>query len=126
MFVRTRDLLPCRVFRLFSSVLIPLSPDRGLTLSPNRVLHIRPQISTERPLLFIVRLICIDSVVYQEIKSRIGIKLSTYDLKAPSTPQNDSSNSVIRGITTTVSFSFIDQSLFQSKIVINLNFQNIS
>ena len=36
---------------------VPLYPDRGLTLSPNSVLHVRTQISTERPPPIIVVLI---------------------------------------------------------------------
>ena len=36
---------------------VPLSPDRGLPLSPNSVLHVWHQISTERPPPFIVGLI---------------------------------------------------------------------
>ena len=40
-----------------------------------------------------------DSVVFQGTKSRIHIDLSTAYLKAPSTPLNGSSNSVISGIT---------------------------
>ena len=36
---------------------VPLSPDRGLPLSTNRFLHVLPQISNERPPLFIVVLI---------------------------------------------------------------------
>ena len=57
MFVCTRAILPCHVFVPCFSVRMPLSPDRGLPLSPNSVLYVRPQISTESPLLFIVELI---------------------------------------------------------------------
>ena len=60
MFVRTHAILPGRVFGPCSSVRMPLSLDRGLPLSPNSVLHVRPQISTERPPPFIMGLICID------------------------------------------------------------------
>ena len=56
-FVCTRATLPCHIFGLCPSVCVPLSPDRGLPLSPNSVLHVRPQISTERPQQFIVGLI---------------------------------------------------------------------
>ena len=56
-FVCTRDILPCRLFGLCSSVRMPLYPDRGLPLFPNSVLHVQPQISTERPSQFIVGLI---------------------------------------------------------------------
>ena len=56
-FVHTRAILPCCIFGTCSSMRMPLYPDRGLPLSPNIVLHVRPQISTERPPLFIVGLI---------------------------------------------------------------------
>ena len=58
MFVHTHVILPCRIFGPCLSVRVPLSPDRGLPLYPNRVLHVRLQISTERPPPVIVRLIC--------------------------------------------------------------------
>ena len=56
-FVHTRVIFPCHIFGPCSSVRVPLSPDRGLPLSPNSVLHVRPQISTECPPPFIVGLI---------------------------------------------------------------------
>ena len=56
-FVRTRVIILCCVFVLCLSVRVPLSPDRGLPLSPNSVLHVQPQISTKRHLIFIVGLI---------------------------------------------------------------------
>ena len=59
-FVCTRAILTCHVFGLCLSVRVPLSPDRCLPLSPNSILNVRPQISTEHPLLFIVGLICND------------------------------------------------------------------
>ena len=57
-FVHTRAILPYRIFGPCLSVRVSLSPDRGLPLSTNSVLHIRPQISTKRPPLCIVGLIC--------------------------------------------------------------------
>ena len=56
-FVHTRSILPCRFFGMCLSVCVPLSLDSGLPLSLNSVLHVRPQISTERLLPFIVVLI---------------------------------------------------------------------
>ena len=55
-FVRTRAILYCHVFGLCLFMRVPLSPDRGLPLSPNIVLYIQPQISTELPLPFLVGL----------------------------------------------------------------------
>ena len=57
MFVHTRAILPCCIFGPCPSVRMPLSPDRGLPLCTNRVLHARPQSSNERPPPFIVGLI---------------------------------------------------------------------
>ena len=56
-FVCMRVILPCRSFGPCSSVRVPLSRDMGLPLSPNSVLYVRPQISTERPPPVIVGLI---------------------------------------------------------------------
>ena len=50
-----------------------------------------------------------DLVVFLGSKPCIGINLSTDDLKAPSTPINGSSSSVISGITTLFSLRNIDQ-----------------
>ena len=72
MFVCTHDILPCCVFGPCLSVHVPLSPDRGLPLSPNIVLHVLPQISIERPLPFIVVLIRYD----MPIKIPVPIKLT--------------------------------------------------
>ena len=57
MFVRTRAIPPCQFFGQCLYVRVPLSPDRGLPLSTKIVLHVQPQISTKRPLPFIVGLI---------------------------------------------------------------------
>ena len=57
MFVCKRAILPCCIFGLWLSVCVPLSPDRGLPLSNNSVLHVWPQLSTEHPPPFIVGLI---------------------------------------------------------------------
>ena len=43
-FVHTHAIIPCRIFVPCVSVCVPLSLDRGLPLSPNSVLHVRPQI----------------------------------------------------------------------------------
>ena len=56
-FVRTHSILLCPVFGPCSYVRVPLSPDRGLPLSPNSVLNVQLQIITERPLPFVVGLI---------------------------------------------------------------------
>ena len=56
LFVRL-PFLSCCVFGTCSSVRVSLSPDRGLPLFPNIVLHVWPQISTEHPPPFIVGLI---------------------------------------------------------------------
>ena len=50
--VRTHAILPCRIFGPCLSVRAPLSPDRGLPLSANCVLHVWPEI--------ILGLICCD------------------------------------------------------------------
>ena len=55
-FVLTRAISPCHICGPCLSVCVPLSPDRGLTLSTNIVLHVRSQISTKRPPPFIVGL----------------------------------------------------------------------
>ena len=57
-FVHMHAILTFHVFGLCSYVRMPFSPDRGLPLSPNSVLHIWTQISTELPLPFIAGLIC--------------------------------------------------------------------
>ena len=57
MFVHTHAILPCCIFGLYLSMRVPLSPDRGLPSSTNIILHVRPQISNERPPPFIVGLI---------------------------------------------------------------------
>ena len=56
-FVRTCAILSCHVFGTCSYVHMPLYPDVSLPLSPNSVLNVRPLLSTERPLLFIVEII---------------------------------------------------------------------
>ena len=47
----------------------------------------------------------IDSVVFKERKSCMGINVSTDNLKATSNPQNGAPNSAISGITTPFSLS---------------------
>ena len=69
-FVRTCVILPYCIFRLCSYVRVPLSPDRGLPLSANSVLHIRPQISTECLQPVIVGLICNIKQIYKFVHSR--------------------------------------------------------
>ena len=51
----------------------------------------------------------IDSAVFQESKFHIDVNFSTACLKAPSTPLDGSSSSVISGITTPFTLRYIDQ-----------------
>ena len=81
-FVRTCAILPCHVFGPCSSVRVPLSPARGLPLSTNSVLHVRPQISTEHPLPFIMGLIwssqsCLSTLI-QDCTLNISITHSSF------------------------------------------------
>ena len=82
MFVHTHAIIPCRIFGPRLSVRVPLYPDRGLPLSPNSVLHVRPKISTERPPPFIVGLIrspqsCFITFI-QDFTLNLSITLSSF------------------------------------------------
>ena len=57
-FVHMSDILSFHIFGPCSSVRVPLSTDRSSPLSPNSVLHVRSQISNERPPPFILGLFC--------------------------------------------------------------------
>ena len=65
-----------------------------------------------------------DSVVFKGGKLRLGINFSTDDFKAPSTPRNSSSSSVISCITTTCSFRNIDQNDSSLKIITQFQSSN--
>ena len=66
------------------------------------------------------------SVVFIVSRTCIGINLSTYNLKNPSTPLNGSSSLVISGIITSFSFRYIDQNGSSVKTLLNFNYQNHS